>query len=69
MRTNNEEIADILILSKSKIERAMYMTLDEALDERGLDLKVIAMDLEDIKLKLSKLIREVEDINYKNKKR
>ncbi len=65
MRTNNEEIADILILSKSKIERAMYM----AIDERGLDLKVIAMDLEDIKIKLSKLIREVEDINYKNKKR
>ena len=65
MKTNNEEIADILILSKRKIERAMYM----ALDERGLGLKVIAMDLEDIKIKLSKLIREVEDINYKNKKR
>ena len=26
------------------------------------------MDLEDIKIKLSKLIREVEDINYKKQK-
>ncbi len=63
MITRNEEIADILILSKSKIERAMYMAIDER------ELKVVAMDLEDIKIKLSKLIREVEDINYKNKKR
>ncbi len=63
MKTNNEEIADILILSKREIERAMYMAIDER------ELKVVAMDLEDIKIKLSKLIREVEDINYKNKKR
>ena len=63
MRTNIEEIEDILILSKRKIERAMYMAIDER------ELKVVAMDLEDIKIKLSKIIREVEDINYKNKKR
>ncbi len=42
MGTNNEE-------------RAMYMTIDETIDERDADLKIIAMDL--------------EDINYKNKKR
>lgn len=55
MRTNIEEIEDILILSNRGIEKAMYMTIDEAIDERDWDLKIIAMNL--------------EDINYKNKKR
>ena len=69
MRTNIEEIEDILILSNRKIEKAMRMTIDEAVDERDWDLKIIAMNLENIKIKLSKLIREIDDINYKNKKR
>ena len=57
-RSNKDEITDILILSKKRLKRAMYMALDEK------DLRTVAMDIEDIKIKLSKLISEVDNTNY-----
>ena len=58
MINNKDEIINNLILVNKRLKKTMYMALDEK------NLKTVAMDIEDIKLKIYKLINEVDNTNY-----
>lgn len=58
MINNKDEIINNLILVNRRLKKTMYMALDEK------KLKSVAMDIEDIKLKIYKLINEVDNTNY-----
>ena len=58
MINNKDEIINNLILVNRRLKKTMYMALDEK------ELKSVAMDIEDIKLKIYKLINEVDNTNY-----
>lgn len=58
MINNKDEIINNLILVNKRLKKTMYMALDEK------KLKSVAMDIEDIKLKIYKLINEVDNTNY-----
>ena len=58
MINNKDEIINNLILVNKRLKKTMYMALDEK------KLRSVAMDIEDIKLKIYKLINEVDNTNY-----